>query len=247
MAYDPKTGAFKPENESVSRRVTGLMSQQSPMMQQARTQGTQASNRRGLLNTSMGGQASQMAAMSAAVPIASQEAQQAQQSNMQGRDLQSQEQMQARDLQSREKLELRGLNVQKEVARANRTSQERIAKMNVAAHEREKAASLAAAFENTYGQMAATIMNNADLPAETRQQYIHHAGKVRDSNLRLVEQMYNINLNWSTPGIPSSSKSSAGASSKSSSSSTRTSSGGTSRTSSRSPYIPRRTYGEGGN
>lgn len=166
MPYDPKTGQWKPENESVSQRVTGLMSQQSPLMQQARTQGAQVSNRRGLLNSSMGTQAGQTAAYGAALPIASQEASQAHQRNTAERGIQS---------------------------------QENIAQMNVAAHEREKAASLAAAFENSYAQMVATVMNNHQIPANVRQQYLQHAGAVRDSNLRLVEQLYGFKLNWSTP------------------------------------------------
>lgn len=178
MAYNPNTGALQLQDESVSKRVTDLTASQSPMMRQARSQGAQASNRRGLLNSSMGVQAGQTAAYSAALPIASQEAQQAHQTNLQGRDIQSREKVSTQD----------------------RQAQERIATMNVAAHEREKAASLAAAFENNYTQMMATVMNNPDIPSATRQQYIQHAAKVRDSNLKLVEQFYGINLDWNTPG-----------------------------------------------
>lgn len=237
MAYDPKTGEWKAENTSVSRRVTGLMSQQSPMQQQARTQGAQASNRRGLLNTSMGAQAGQTAAYSAAVPIASQEAQQAQQSNMQGQQIRSQEQMKERQFGFEKQQQQRQLG-----------SQERIARMNVAAHEREKAAGLAAAFENTYSQMVSNVMNNTEMPSSARDKYIQHAGKVRDSNLRLVEQMYNIKLDWSTPGVRASGTSSSSSSGTPSAGSSRTSrstrrlryddQGGTRR---------RRHYGEGNN
>lgn len=39
-------------------------------------------------------------------------------------------------------------------------------------------------------------MSNPELPAATRQQYVNQAGRIRDSNLRLVEQMYGIELAW---------------------------------------------------
>lgn len=87
--YDPITNTFKPVNESVSSRVTGLMSTQDPLQQQARAQAAKASNRRGLLNSSIGVQAGQVAGYQAALPIASQEAGQAAQTNQQGRSLQT--------------------------------------------------------------------------------------------------------------------------------------------------------------
>jgi hypothetical protein len=68
--------------------------------------------------------------------------------------------------------------------------------MNVSASERNSASSLAASFEQSYAQMIATIMNNPDIPSADRQRYMDHAGRVRDSNLALVEQMYGIDLQW---------------------------------------------------
>jgi hypothetical protein len=82
------------------------------------------------------------------------------------------------------------------MSRLDRSAQDRIAKMNVAASERTAASQLAAGFEQTYSETMAAIMGNADLPASARNQYTEHAGKVRDSNLRLVEQMYGIKLDW---------------------------------------------------
>ncbi|WP_211217788.1 hypothetical protein [Fodinicurvata sediminis] len=156
-------------NESVSQRVTGLMSKNSPMMQQARTQGRQEGNRRGLLNSSMSAGAAHREALKQAVPIASQEAQQASQANRQGAQLES---------------------------------REYISRMDIAAREREKMASLSAAYENTYSQMVSTVMNNHKMPADAREEYIKHAGRVRDSNMALLEQMYGVQLEWTTPGTP---------------------------------------------
>lgn len=59
----------------VSEQLTGLLSQSSPYMQAARTSGEQYANTRGLLNSSLGAEASQQAAIKAALPVAQQDAQ----------------------------------------------------------------------------------------------------------------------------------------------------------------------------
>lgn len=87
MAYNATTGKWDEEDATVSGRVQGLMSKDSPFMQQAQTQAKQSSNKRGLMNSSMAVTAGQDAAYRAAVPIASQDAQQAHTRNMQERDL----------------------------------------------------------------------------------------------------------------------------------------------------------------
>lgn len=207
MAYDPVTGQWKPEDTSVERRVTGLLSKESPLMKQAATQGAQASNRRGLMNSSMGVQAGQASRVAAALPIASQDAGQAHEKNLQGRSHQMQHTLQreqqgfvggenALDREHQSGMQQADLQLRETISRLDREAQERIATMNVAASERHYAASMAASFEQSYAAMVSSIMANPDLPPEVRQQYIAHAGRVRDSNLRLVEQMYGIELNW---------------------------------------------------
>lgn len=73
---------------------------------------------------------------------------------------------------------------------------------NIAAYDREKAASLAAAYESTYTGLFQAIMNNPNIPAAARENYLAQIGMQRDSNLGLLEQFYNIKLDWSG-GIPS--------------------------------------------
>lgn len=70
-------------NDSVADKVKELTSQDSPLMQQAKTAGLKTANRRGLLNSSMAVGASQDAMVRTALPIASQDAGQAFQKNMQ--------------------------------------------------------------------------------------------------------------------------------------------------------------------
>lgn len=75
-------------------------------------------------------------------------------------------------------------------------AQQRIANMNVATAERNQAASLAVAFETLYSSQLATIMNNLDIPAETRQTYMDHAASLRESYFGLLEQLFSFELDW---------------------------------------------------
>jgi hypothetical protein len=178
MAYDPKTGQWKPDPTpgaqtasttatpddfdptSVEQRVNRITSVNSPLMQQAGAMGAKASNRRGLLNSSIGVQAGQAAVLDAAVPIATQDAANSQQTKVTG--------------------------------------------MSLASQERANSANLAAQFEGTYSQTVASIMENTNLPEKVRDKYLKHAAEVRDSNLRLVEQFYGVKLNWTSPVTPGS-------------------------------------------
>jgi hypothetical protein len=76
MAYNNATKQWEYEDDSVAKQVNKLTSQNSPLMQQAKTAGMQTANRRGLLNSSMAVGESQREAYNAAIPIASQEASQ---------------------------------------------------------------------------------------------------------------------------------------------------------------------------
>lgn len=209
MAYNPTTGEWETEDASVSGRLTGLLSKQSPLIKQARTQGLQAANSRGLLNSSMAVGAAQNSAYAAALPIASQEASQTHQANLSKQefgqqralmadDLSGRERLQSRDIEQQRYLQQQDIGMRERISTLDREAQDRIANMNLAASERGAASNLAASFEGSYASIVANIMNNENLPADVRRQYLDHAAKTRDSNLALVEQMYGIDLNWTT-------------------------------------------------
>lgn len=82
MAFNAQ-GQWVPEDDSVATQVNKITSQNSPLMQQAKTQGLQQAGKRGLLNSSMSVGAVQDSTYRAAVPIASQNAQQISQKNLQ--------------------------------------------------------------------------------------------------------------------------------------------------------------------
>ena len=84
------------------------------------------------------------------------------------------------------------------ISEAGIAAQERIAASGVAAFEREKATAALAQFDNNYQEAFQTISANENLPAETLEQYLTHLAALRDTNINLVEQLYNIDLVWET-------------------------------------------------
>lgn len=107
-----------PNNDtSVARRVTGLLDTSNPdnlYMQQAETQGLQQANQRGLLNSSIAVQAAQQGRVNAALPIAQQDASQANQRVMQGTQIQSTEGMQTKDIAAQQQEQQTGIAAAKE-------------------------------------------------------------------------------------------------------------------------------------
>lgn len=81
-------------------------------------------------------------------------------------------------------------------------SKEKIASWNVGQYEKERAMSALTAMEQLYAGQFTSIGNNTDMPAETRNAYLQHIASLRDSSLNLVQQMYGIQLNWASPGAP---------------------------------------------
>lgn len=76
VPFDPAqiSGAVQAPITTSSEQLKGILAANSPLMQQAATAGNQQAAKRGLLNSSMGVQASQNALIGAAAPIAQQDA-----------------------------------------------------------------------------------------------------------------------------------------------------------------------------
>ena len=71
--YTEELGTVDPES-TVEGRLAGLLSQNNPYIDRARTEAAQLANRRGMLNTSMAAGAAEGAAIDRALPIAQQDA-----------------------------------------------------------------------------------------------------------------------------------------------------------------------------
>lgn len=172
-------------DESVTRAVTKTMAQDSPLMTQARTQGLQQGNRRGLLNSSMAVGAAQDSAYRAALPIAQQEAQQAAARNSQSIDIGARERMQETDI-----------NYQTAERALDRELQERIASWNLASSDQNAAAQMLTNMEGMYQDGYRSIMANPNLSSSARADQIKSMQRLRDTQLDFVQQMYSIDLDW---------------------------------------------------
>tara|TARA_R110001606_G_scaffold377506_1_gene536603 strand:- start:534 stop:1115 length:582 start_codon:yes stop_codon:yes gene_type:complete len=189
MAYNSTTGQWDMEEDNVASGVENVINQNSGLMKQAATTGKQYANKRGLLNSSMGAQASQAAVMDRALPIAGQQSAQTHTKNLAQMDINSASALQGNDIASKQGL------MDTDIA-----SKERIASQNIAAHDREKATSGLAAMESVYADMFKNIAANNNIPAAERNKYNAHIGNLRDSSLNLVEQMYDVDLDWGETG-----------------------------------------------
>jgi len=72
--YTPEQRSLVPETDTVGGQVTGLLSADSDYMKRNKAMGLAAANERGMLNTTMGQQMGQAAAIDAVLPIAQQDA-----------------------------------------------------------------------------------------------------------------------------------------------------------------------------
>ncbi len=175
MAFDPQTGKWEYESADVGKQLTGLLGKSSPYLTAARTGAMKTANSRGLLNSSIAAGAGENAAIKSALPIASQNADQISQQNLQAGQFGHEAKQLGTQLQS----------------------QEDIAYANIARLDREKSAALSAAYENSYTEAFRTIGQNENLPAKVRDKYLKHLATIRDHNYRLLEQLYSVDIDWS--------------------------------------------------
>lgn len=186
-------------SDSVMDRVMDYTAQDSPIMRQAMTQGAKFGNARGLLNSSMAGQAAQEAVINAAVPIASQEASQAMQTNLadanrelelmmqqnqidladrqQIRQIASTEGMAQADRYMQDLLKQRDILYGTEQANLNRSLEADLAKLNLNQSAKQLLLGTANNLEAIRADKIANINANGNLDADTRAQMVAAAQK----------------------------------------------------------------------
>lgn len=174
MAYDATTGQWKPDPGSTAENVGGMLSDSSPYVAQAKSAGMDVANQRGLQNSSIAAGASQKAAYDAVVPIAQNDA-----------NIQAQKDLQGNQIAATQKISDQSTNTQLQVA-----------DLNVASNKQDKSAAAAQNYASIYAQMVNTINNNPSIPAESRDAYLANAKTLYDNGLSLVEQTYNVQLDW---------------------------------------------------
>lgn len=187
---------FQRRDDSVVNSLTKMMSQDSPLMRQAQTAGLQQANRRGLLNSSMAVQAAQDAAYTAAVPIASQEASQAAAENLANLDASTRIFLQGQTIDAADRQQQAEIGYQTAMKQLDRSLQEKLAKWNLDETQRGSAAQSVLASQELYNNRINNIMANTNLDAPTREAQMASAKAFFDIQMDLVQQMYDVSLNW---------------------------------------------------
>ncbi|TIW28668.1 MAG: hypothetical protein E5V63_04095 [Mesorhizobium sp.] len=180
----------------VQTRVKNIASEDSMLNQMARTEAAKVMNSRGMLNSSMYAGAAQDAVLRQAVPIASQESNQAFQASESALSRASAEGMQAKDLANQQTLQQKDITFRQGEGALDRASQEKLASWNLKSQDRDSASRFLTGMETMYQSAYQSIMANTNLDAKQREAQLTAAKTMRDKQLNFVEQMYNIDLKW---------------------------------------------------
>lgn len=183
------------END-VQNRVKNIASQDSMLNQMARTEAAKVMNSRGMLNSSMYAGAAQDAVLRQAVPIASQESNQAFQSYESKLQRDSTEGMQAKDIANQKDLQQKDITFRTGEGALDRAAQEKLASWNLKSQDRNAAAQSLFQMESLYQNAYSAIMANQNLDAKQRTAQLTAAKTMRDKQLNFTEQMFNIDLVW---------------------------------------------------
>lgn len=103
---------------------------------------------------------------------------------------------------SADKQQLLALSSQERIAGSQQGTQLEIANMNVSANKQDKAQAAAVSYANIYGGMVNAINGNKDIPADARAAYLSNAKVLYDNGLNLVQQTYDVQLDWGQGGAP---------------------------------------------
>jgi hypothetical protein len=192
--------AYTPQNESVVDAVNRVTSSGSPLMTRAAGIGAAVANARGLQNSSIAAQSAEKSALDAAVPIASQEAQQAHAEN-----IQAQTGGQQAALQDSQNANQTGIaNLQSDTSRTIATQQ-----LSAASQTAFAQALLAAS--SSYDSNVSAIMANPDLKADARQSALNAAAAQRNSDFTMIQRVYGVSLSGSGGGSGTGSNAGTGA------------------------------------
>ena len=156
----------------VENRIAGLLNQNNPYMQAARTSGLQTAQARGLLNSSMAGEAAQAAAIKAAFPIASQDATTFGTAGMANQNATNEASKLSAELGSRQLISDNTLRSQENIARANNESSQLTAS---AAIEATQLANMGSTMAELMAKNNAAVnaINTSDMSPEDKQAQIY--------------------------------------------------------------------------
>jgi len=225
-APQPATNAVTPGDPGdVAAIAASMMGRDSPLMRKAAATGLQHANRRGLLNSSLAGQAAQSAMLDHIVPMASQTSEQGFGRGLQERQFEfeggeTQKEREFRGGESQLEREFKGGETQKErdlkldivgreevlqrermsldeaMAAADRTLKGLISDNQISANDRRGAESMINNAYRDYENALQSIMSNPDLPAEERNSLLRNAKNMLTAKIDYATELYGAVFDW---------------------------------------------------
>lgn len=218
MAYD-SNGEWKVEDDSVAGRLPGLLDSGSPLMEKAKGDAMRTANRRGLQNSSIAAGEGTKAALSVALPIASQDASQTAQKNLaaqgfgyntklQGQQIEGQKEIvgiqesgadrrHASELQSREAIAARAEDAAMSRLKQQGVQDQEIQKMRDAAEKERQGVQLTSEEKRLADQLKTQVeISNNQIESSNRGQIINAVG---NANATYTNYVNGINSNENIP------------------------------------------------
>lgn len=190
------------EEGTVAGQMTGILSSGSPYMEAARKSGERTAHKRGLLNTSLAGEASQKAAIESALPIAQQDAATVSKAGLQKQAFG--EQAALTDIQAGASYQLsaqeqRGANYrqQQEIALS-----ERLSLADVGLSERNAIASHMTTLGDNFQAKVAGIQVDPGLSDKAKASAIESVQNVYEANIESIGAIYGVEIDWGVAASP---------------------------------------------
>lgn len=201
-------GMFQPGPEStVAGQMEGLLAKESPYMQAARTKGLEHANSRGLLNSSLAGEASQKAAIESALPIAQQDASTYSQAGLSKQEFDQDQAMvdiqaaASSQLSAQEAAQKKDLaDFQETAATARHTAElamnEKLKGMGLASDETKAIGSSVTLLGQELVQQIASIQANPNLNTTAKTEIVSQITDTYQSNVNSIAAIYGVQIEW---------------------------------------------------
>lgn len=216
--------------ETTEAVLARLMDRDSPLMRKAAATGLQHANRRGLLNSSLAGQAAQSAMLDQIVPIASQTSDQGFRRGLQesefeftGSESEKERALKLDIVQREEALQREKIASDETIATADRSLRKTIASDQISANDRRGAESMINNAYRDYENALQSIMSNPDLSSEDRNKLLTNAKNMLTAKMDYATELYGTVFDW--PENPFQGSGSTASSTSTASSSTSSDSG----------------------
>lgn len=189
----------------VSKIAADIASQDSTIMQRARTEGLQQANSRGLLNSSMAVGEAQGAVLDQAVSMASQTSDQRHQTKLSEQEYKQASELSKQDYQQTSSLSEQEAKQEYDAIELAASLEEqmkvKLAAMEIDAEESRAAESMITSMLELYQEEVRSINSNPDIGSSERADMLAAAGELVSNEMDMIENLYGIDIDWETGDI----------------------------------------------